>query len=88
MRRGPCIRRIHDGGLIVDPAAHGEKSRMTHGLIVEAVMMGLRPISGATRRTIVYDACRAAIETDRPLCDVLLEIPAVVGPLGPEAQRR
>jgi len=75
------------GGLIVDPQRMAANLGMTHGLIVaEAVMMGLAPHIGRNEaHDLVYDACRAAIETDRPLYDVLLEIPAVVGPLGPEA---
>ena len=57
---------------------------MTHGLIVaEAIMMGLAPYTGRNEaHNLVYDACRAAIEADRPLLDVLLETPAVAGPLG------
>jgi len=75
------------GGLIVDPQRMAKNLGMTHGLIVaEAVMMGLAPHIGRNEaHDLVYDACRAAIETDRPLYDVLLKIPAVVGPLGPEA---
>jgi 3-carboxy-cis,cis-muconate cycloisomerase len=74
------------GGLIVDPARMAKNLAMTHGLIVaEAVMMGLAPYTGRTQaHDLVYDACRVAIETDRPLVDVLLEIPAVADPLGPE----
>jgi 3-carboxy-cis,cis-muconate cycloisomerase len=62
---------------------------MTHGLIVaEAVMMGLAPHIGRNEaHDLVYDACHAAIESDRPLLDVLLKIPAVVGPLGLEKLR-
>jgi 3-carboxy-cis,cis-muconate cycloisomerase len=62
---------------------------MTHGLIVaEAVMMGLAPATGRNQaHDLVYDACRLAIETDRPLLDVLLETPAVAGPLGPDTLR-
>ena len=62
---------------------------MTHGLIVaEAVMMGLAPHTGRNEaHDLVYDACRAAIESDRPLLDVLLETPAVAGPLGPDKLR-
>ena len=62
---------------------------MTHGLIVaEAVMMGLAPHTGRTEaHDLVYDACRLAIESDRPLYDVLLETPAVAGPLGAERLR-
>jgi 3-carboxy-cis,cis-muconate cycloisomerase len=62
---------------------------MTHGLIVaEAVMMGLAPYTGRNEaHDLVYDACRIAIETGRPLFDVLLETPAVADPVGPERLR-
>ena len=72
------------GGLIVDPARMSQNLGMTHGLIVaEAVMMGLAPHIGRNEaHDLVYDACNIAIENDRPLLDVLLETPAVVGPLG------
>jgi len=75
------------GGLIVDPQRMAKNLGMTHGLIVaEAVMMGLAPHIGRNEaHDLVYDACRKAIESDRPLYDVLLEVPEVVGPLGPEA---
>jgi 3-carboxy-cis,cis-muconate cycloisomerase len=74
------------GGLIVDTGRMAKNLAMTHGLIVaEAVMMGLAPHTGRNAaHDLVYDACRAAIETDRPLLDVLLETPAVAGPLGPD----
>src|SRR5205085_1253858 len=74
------------GGLIVDPDRMAKNLAMTHGLIVaEAVMMGLAPHTGRNEaHDLVYDACRAAIESDRPLYDVLLETPAVAGPLGPD----
>ena len=77
------------GGLIVDTDRMAKNLAMTHGLIVaEAVMMGLAPHIGRNdAHDLVYDACRAAIETDRPLLDVLMEIPAVVGPLGPNKLR-
>jgi 3-carboxy-cis,cis-muconate cycloisomerase len=72
------------GGLIVDGRRMAQNLGMTHGLIVaEAVMMGLAPHTGRNEaHDLVYDACRSAIETDRPLLDVLLETPAVAGPLG------
>jgi 3-carboxy-cis,cis-muconate cycloisomerase len=75
------------GGLIVDPQRMAKNLGMTHGLIVaEAVMMSLAPHTGRNEaHDLVYDACRVAIENDRPLYDVLLEAPAVAGPLGPEA---
>ncbi|HXC91857.1 MAG TPA: adenylosuccinate lyase family protein [Stellaceae bacterium] len=77
------------GGLIVDPARMATNLGMTHGLIVaEAVMMGLAPYTGRNEaHDLVYDACHAAIEGDRPLLDVLLETPAVAGPLGPDKLR-
>jgi 3-carboxy-cis,cis-muconate cycloisomerase len=73
-------------GLIVDSGRMTQNLAMTHGLIVaEAVMMGLAPHTGRNEaHDLVYDACRVAIETDRPLLDVLLETPAVAGPLGAE----
>lgn len=50
--------------------------------------MGLAPHTGRNEaHDFVYDACRAAIENDRPLYDVLLEIPDVAGPLGREQLR-
>jgi 3-carboxy-cis,cis-muconate cycloisomerase len=74
------------GGLIVDSSRMAQNLGMTHGLIVaEAVMMGLAPHTGRNEaHDLVYDACRHAIETDRPLLDVLLETPGVTGPLGAE----
>jgi len=77
------------GGLIVDSARMSRNLGMTHGLIVaEAVMMGLAPHTGRNEaHDLVYDACSVAIETDRPLLDVLLEVPAVAGPLGAEKLR-
>jgi 3-carboxy-cis,cis-muconate cycloisomerase len=51
-------------------------------------MMGLAPYTGRNEaHDLVYDACRQAIETDRPLFDVLLETRAVAGPLGPDRLR-
>jgi 3-carboxy-cis,cis-muconate cycloisomerase len=77
------------GGLIVDPARMAKNLGMTHGLIVaEAVMMGLAPYTGRTEaHDLVYDACNQAIEEDRPLLDVLIETPAVAGPLGRDKLR-
>jgi len=52
------------------------------------VMMGLAPHTGRTEaHDLVYDSCRLAIESDRPLLDVLLENREVAGPLGAEALR-
>jgi 3-carboxy-cis,cis-muconate cycloisomerase len=72
------------GGLIVEPGGMARNLGLTHGLIVaEAVMMGLAPHTGRNEaHDLVYDACRDAIEHDRPLYDVLLEVPDVAGPLG------
>src|SRR6202007_759535 len=78
------------GGLIVDAGRMAANLGMTHGLIVaEAVMMGLAPHTGRNEaHDLVYDPCAAAIQSARPLCDVLLENPAVAGPLGAEALER
>ena len=77
------------GGLIVDASRMEKNLAMTHGLIVaEAVMMGLAPFTGRNdAHDLVYDACRVAIETDRPLLDVLLKTPAVAGALGADKLR-
>ena len=77
------------GGLIVDKGRMARNLGMTHGLIVaEAVMMGLAPHTGRNEaHDLVYDACRSAIESGRPLVEVLLETPAVAGPLGEAALR-
>src|SRR5262249_55105358 len=77
------------GGLIIDSDRMAQNLGMTHGLIVaEAVMMGLAPHTGRNEaHDLVYDACRVAIETGRPLLYVLLETPAVAGPLGGERLR-
>jgi 3-carboxy-cis,cis-muconate cycloisomerase len=74
------------GGLIIDQGGMAKNLAVTHGLIVaEAVMMGLAPVIGRNEaHDLVYDACRAAIESDRPLYDVLKEQPEVAGPLGAE----
>src|SRR5499427_5307896 len=78
------------GGLIVDADRMARNLAMTHGLIVaEAVMMGLAPHTGRNEaHDLVYDACRVAIENDRPLYDVLIEMPEVAGPLGADALRK
>jgi 3-carboxy-cis,cis-muconate cycloisomerase len=77
------------GGLIVDAGRMAKNLAMTHGLIVaEAVMMGLAPHTGRNEaHDLVYDACRLALDSNRPLLDVLLETPAVAGPLGPDRLR-
>lgn len=72
------------GGLIVDAAGMQKNLDLTHGLIVaEAVMMGLAPVIGRNEaHDLVYDSCRTAIESSRPLYDVLQENKDVAGPLG------
>src|SRR5579875_2039107 len=73
-------------GLVVDTGRMAKNLGMTHGLIVaEAVMMGLAPHIGRNAaHDLVYDACQSAIASGRPLIDVLLEIPAILAPLGAE----
>ena len=77
-------------GLQVHTERMNSNLARSKGLIVaEAVMMALAPINGRQdAHDLVYAACRRAIETDRPLIDVLVETPAIVGPLGPEALRQ
>jgi 3-carboxy-cis,cis-muconate cycloisomerase len=74
------------GGLIVDAGGMAKNLALTHGLIVaEAVMMGLAPVIGRNEaHDLVYDSCRAAIESNRPLYDVLLENREIVQQLGTE----
>ncbi|HWB51997.1 MAG TPA: adenylosuccinate lyase family protein [Stellaceae bacterium] len=71
-------------GLIVDAGGMRRNLGLTHGLIVaEAVMMGLAPHTGRNEaHHLVTAACRTAIAGNRPLYDVLLELPDVAGPLG------
>ncbi|HTZ37613.1 MAG TPA: adenylosuccinate lyase family protein [Stellaceae bacterium] len=74
------------GGLVVDAGAMARNLGLTHGLIVaEAVMMGLAPQLGRNEaHDLVYEACRAAIDRDRPLYDVLIERREVAEALGAE----
>lgn len=57
---------------------------LTQGLIVsEAVMMGLAPTMGRQRaHDVVYDCCRAAALSGRPLLDHLLEEPDIAAQMG------
>ena len=66
-------------GLELDADRMRRNLDATHGLIVsEAVMMGLAPALGRqTAHDIVYDACRAAIEKDTTLLDVLRGVPEI-----------
>ena len=76
--------RLMLAGLTVDAARMARNLGMTSGLIVaEAVMMGLAPKLGRqAAHDIVYDACRAAAEGDRPLLDVLAGNPQVSAHFG------
>ena len=71
------------GGLIVDAGGMARNLDLTHGLIVaEAVMMGLAPLTGRNEaHHLVTDACIRAIDSGRPLCDVLLETPEITAKL-------
>jgi 3-carboxy-cis,cis-muconate cycloisomerase len=70
--------------MIVDAGGMERNLGLTHGLIVaEAVMMGLAPHIGRNEaHHLVTEACNKAIESGRPLYDVLLEVKEVAGPLG------
>jgi 3-carboxy-cis,cis-muconate cycloisomerase len=60
-------------GLSVDTGRMQRNLALTQGLIVtEAVMMGLAPRLGRQQaHDLVYDACRAAAESGRPLLELL-----------------
>lgn len=60
-------------GLSVDTGRMQRNLALTQGLIVtEAVMMGLAPRLGRQQaHDVVYDACRAAAESERPLLELL-----------------
>ncbi len=62
-------------GLEVDAERMRANLDMTNGLVVsEAVMMGLGPHMGRERaHDVVYDICREAIRSQRPLLDLLCE---------------
>ncbi len=62
-------------GLEVDAAKMRANIDITRGLVMsEAVMMGLGPYIGREyAHDLVYDLCRDAIKTDRPLLDILAE---------------
>ena len=77
-------------GLTIDAERMSKNLGMTSGLIVaEAVMMGLAPRLGRqVAHDVVYDACRAAAESGRPLIELLISDPKV-GPhfTRPELER-
>ena len=66
-------------GLEVDPDAMRANIELTNGLVMsEAVMMGLGPYIGREyAHDLVYDLCRQAIHTHRPLLDILCEHPEI-----------
>ena len=71
-------------GLTVDAGRMRANLDMSGGLIVaEAVMMAAAPVLGRQHaHDVVYDACRAAITSGRPLAEALTEVPEVVEALG------
>lgn len=76
-------------GLVVHPDRMLANLGISRGLIVaEAVVMALAPFIGRqTAHDLVYAACRHAVETDRSLFDVLVEVQDVVVTLGRERLR-
>jgi 3-carboxy-cis,cis-muconate cycloisomerase len=66
-------------GLEVDPVAMRRNIDMTRGLVMsEAVMMGLgRHLGREAAHDLVYDLCREAVLTNRPLIDLLVAHPRI-----------
>jgi 3-carboxy-cis,cis-muconate cycloisomerase len=66
-------------GLEVDAARMRANIDLTNGLVMsEAVMMGLGPYIGREyAHDLVYDLCREAIATRRPLLDILAAHPEI-----------
>jgi 3-carboxy-cis,cis-muconate cycloisomerase len=77
-------------GLSVDPRKMQKNLNITGGLIVaEAVMMGLAPALGRQEaHDVVYEACRLAIEQEKPLFDVLRTDNAITSRIGVDELRR
>ena len=71
-------------GLSVDSGRMQRNLALTQGLIVaEAVMMGLAPKLGRQQaHDVVYDACRAAAESGRPLLELLCADAAIGAHMG------
>ncbi len=74
-------------GLTVEPGRMRANLASTHGLIVsERLSAVLAPLLGkATAKDLLGEASRRAVREDRPLRDVLAELPAVTDVLTPAA---
>lgn len=77
-------------GLEVDAGNMRRNIDLTKGLVMsEAVMMGLGPYIGREyAHDLVYELCREAISTNRPLLDILAEHPEINGHLDRAALAR
>jgi len=66
-------------GLVIDADRMRANLDITNGMIVsEAIMMGLAPYMGRqVAHDIVYDVCRDAMAQDRPLRELLCELPEI-----------
>ena len=72
-------------GLVVDADRMRANLDITNGMIVsEAVMMGLAPYMGRqVAHDVVYDVCRDAMAQNRPLKDLLRDMPEITKHLTP-----
>ena len=73
-------------GLVVDADRMRANLDITNGMIVsEAVMMGLAPYMGRqVAHDVVYDVCRDAMAQNRPLKDLLREMPEITKHITPD----
>ena len=75
----PPFTDIRSVQTVIDADRMRANLDITNGMIVsEAVMMGLAPYMGRqVAHDVVYDVCRDAMAQDRPLRELLCELPEI-----------